>query len=605
MEFLKANIIVITLIIAFLFLLLYFIFKKDLEPEEKNLEEDEFSLTYLKEGIKRKVNEIVDQEIYVLHLNKRETQKREYQKNRLNKSVRNCTQGNIGERDYLKDYIKDLLQETFKVNDNTINCIIPFNQPQFLSAKDKFEILYHQFNIQNRFRAFLDINNLSNFDHEKVNEYGCHYEISDEDIHRAYDKLARPMRYVDKLEVITQRIYQEVYGLSIADLLRYDMTIDGISGGCSGSSTEQYNYMEEVIETVGSKRSKTFQSFWIFYKGKAIHLSFLSFASQSDLIRTCKNLYRHGSVGHLTSKTGYKLTYQADGSRVVVIRPNFATHWAFFLRKFDSVKNLTINKLFIDQGSEIVVEMTAWIVKGCLNALISGDQNSGKTTFLKAIAVYFDRRDPVRTTEQEFELWLNNVYEEMNCICLKRNEEMSIKDAISIQKKMDAAIMLLGEINTLELASGYISLCQSGTKSALGTIHTVTTEDLVDYMRNSLLAEGTLKTEMIAEEQVSNSVHIDIHWEKEANGHRYISYINEIIPYPREVNEEVDIPSLESMANSLRLISRKRAFSVRPLIEFKNGRYLLINKFSERSTARIIKNLSGEDQIKFHEFNHL
>ncbi|HWT74297.1 MAG TPA: ATPase, T2SS/T4P/T4SS family [Mobilitalea sp.] len=602
MEFIHTNIVIIAFITALVLLFIYFLFKKEIEPEEENIEENKFSLLYLEEGIKRKVNEIVDQNIYELLLSKKETKKREYQKARLSKAVRTCAQGNIGERDYMKDYSKDLLQDCFNVNEETINRIIPFNQPLHLTAQDKFEILYTIYNKENKYRAFDELNRLCNFDREKVNEFGIYYEITTEDINIAYDRLNMPLSYVDRLEVVAQRIYQEIYGISVADILRYDLTIDGISGGCSGASTEQYNYMEEIYASGGTSRSKTYNSVWIFFHGKAIHLSFLSFSSQNDLIRTCKNLYRYGTVGHLNSKSGYKLTYQADGSRVVVVRPNFATHWAFFLRKFDSTKNMTIHKLLINDGSDMVVEMMMWIIKGCLNVVLSGDQNSGKTTCLKALGIFFDLRNPVRTTEQEFELWLNNAYINLNCLCLRGTEGMSVIDAINIQKKMDAAIMLLGEVNSYELAAAYISLCLSGTKSAICTCHCVSSEDLVDYFRNSIMASGMFRTEMTAEEQVANSVHIDIHWEKAANGCRYISYINEIIPYPREIKETDEIQALDSIANSLRLLSRKRAFYIRPLVVLENNQYVIKNNFSERASMRILKNLAENEKAIFQHF---
>ncbi len=602
MELHHTNIIVIAVILSSVLISLYFIFKKDPESGEENIEEDRFSLPYLKEHIKVSINEIVDQNINELIITRREMKKREYQKARLSKSVRTCAQGNIGERDYLKDHISSLLQDSLGVNEKTVNQILPFDNVRSLTTQDKFEWLYVQFGIDNKYRAFEVLNRLCGFEKEKHNEYGAYYEISEQDINEAFQKLHKPLRYVDRLEIVTQRIYQEVYGNSVADILRYDMTIDGISGGCSGASTEQYNYMEEIYRTGGTQKAKNYNSLWIFYRGKAIHLAFLGFSSQNELIRTCKNLYRHGAIGHLNAKDGYKLTYQADGSRVVVVRPHFSTHWAFFVRKFDSTKNMSIEKLVSNNNTKILVEMMMWIIKGCLNAVLSGDQNSGKTTCLKALAEFFDRRNPVRTTEQEFELWLNNAYDTMNCLCLRSTESMSAMDAINIQKKMDAAVMLLGEVNSFELASAYISLCLSGTKSALCTCHCVSTPDLIDYFRNSAMADGTFRTEMVAEEQVANSVHIDIHWEKAADGRRYISYINEIMPYPRENHEDKDIQPMESIANSLKLMSRKRAFYVRPLIVLEHNTYILKNTFSERSAARIMKNLAEEDKNAFSAF---
>ena len=352
--------------------------------------------------------------------------------------------------------------------------------------------------------------------------------------------------------------------------------------------------MEEVLRNGSIKKSMTYDSLWIFFHGKAIHLSFLSFGTQSELIRVCKNLYRYDNVGHLTSSNGYKLTYQFDGSRVVVVRPKLTAHWAFFLRKFDSTKNMAIDTLINDKGNEEVVKLLKYSVKGCLNIILSGDQNSGKTTALKAMIQFIDRKFPIRTTEQEFELWINNTYPDLNVVCFRSSDEVSILDSINLQKKTDAAIMILGEVASTDLANAFITITQAGTKSTMCTCHCVSTDDLVDYFRNAALSSGTFSNEMIAEEQVANSINLDVHWEKSGDGHRYISYINEIIPLVREDIWPKD--TMESIAESLKRLSRKRAFYKREIFVYEKGEYIRKNPLSEKSVNRIMKNLQGEDE---------
>lgn len=597
MAFSELNIILITLIIAIILIIIYFILKKEFDAEENKVT-DNYSLAYLRDAVKIKISEIAGDDIYELRINKKETKKREHQKARLNKATRNCAQGNLGEREYMKDMIKRILQDDYGINESTIDLVIPFHMMSKLNAQDKFEILYTIHNREKDNTAFSKLNDNCNFDREKQNEYGTYYEISTEDIHAAYSAMATPLRFVDKLEIVAQRIYQEGYGNSVADILRYDKKIDGISGGVSGASSEQYNFMEEAMETGDTRKSLTYNSIWIFYRGKAIHLSFLSFKDDKDLIRVCKNLYRFGSVGHLTSKTGYKLSYQADGCRVVVIRPIIATHWAFFLRKFDSAKNLSVEDLLIDDGKDYVITLSKWAARGCLNLVISGDQNSGKTTFFKALAVFFDRRNPIRTMEQEFEIWLNSAYTSMNAVCLRASEDVPLFDIIAIAKKMDAAIMMLGEIGNFEYAGGYLSLCQAGTRSTVATIHTTTTPDLIDYMKNGGMYTNLFRSEIAAEEQIAKSIQIDIHWAKTPEGKRYVSYINEIVPLSDDYNDDSEEP-LTKIANTLRLMSRKRAYQVRPLIVYQDGRYVLQNIFSGSSINRILRNLSQDDVIEF------
>ena len=579
---------------------IYFIFKKDLEPKEDNIEEDYFSMSYLKSSIRSLFNDITNQNIAELYLNIKETKKREQQKARLNTALRSCTHGNVGEKEYVKDYMKDLLQNNLNINEATIDQVIPFQQHGLLTAQDKFEILLYLKKREHHNYAFEQLSKQCRFEEPKYNEHGTYYEITRDDIERAYDTYIEPLRYIDKLEIVTQRIYQEIYGFSVADELR-DMSIDGISGGVSGIATEQYNYMEEVLQNGVVKNSRTYDSLWIFFHGKAIHLSFLSFGSPGELIRVCKNLYRYDNVGHLTSTNGYKLTYLYDSSRVVVVRPKLVSQWAFFIRKFDSTKHMVIQTLIKDKGNDQVIELIKWMVKGCLNIVLTGDQNSGKTTALKSMVQFIDQRFPIRTTELEFELWLNYTYPHLNIACFRGSDEVDIIESIQIQKKTDGAIMILGEVASQELANAFINLTQAGTKSTMCTNHCVSTEDLVEYFRNAILSSGTFSNEIIAEEQVANSIHIDIHWEKSGEGHRYISHITEIIPYTREVDwpEEYN----DCLLECLKRMSRRRTFYTRELIRFEEGAYVFKNPVSERLSNRIIKNLSMEEKKTFLEFN--
>lgn len=498
--------------------------------------------------------------------------------------------------------MKDLLQNNLDIKEATIDRAIPFHQPDILTIQDKFEILLHQYKQEYHSCAFEELSLLCNFDTPKRNDSGEYYEISAEDIEKAFYRLGISLRYIDKLEILTQRIYQEVYGFSLIDELR-EMNIDGISGGVSGIATEQYNYMEEVCLNGISRRQRSYDGVWIFFRGKAIHLSFLSFGTQAELIRVCQNLYRYDNVGHLTSSNGYKLTYLYDGSRVVVVRPKLTTNWAFFIRKFDSSRNMSIESLIKDKGKESVIELIKWLVKGSLNVVLSGDQNSGKTTALKSMLQFVDQRYPIRTTEQEFELWLNNAYPNLNVVCFRESDEVDILASINIQKKTDAAIMILGEVVSAELANAFITLTQAGTKATMCTCHCVSTKALIEYFRNSALASGTFSNELIAEEQVASSINIDIHWEKRADGHRYISYISEIIP--SQIEDIWPDDQMDCIVESLKRISRRRAFKVNELIVYEHGEYIIKNRLSDRMIMKIMKNLTKEEGRAFMKFNAL
>lgn len=597
----QSNTILITIIAAAAILFVFFVFKKDVEPDDIDIEENVFAIPYLCNSIKTLLNGIINQNLMELCISRKEMEKRKKQKMRLSTAVRSCAQGNLGEREYIKDYIKDLLQSKLGISEDTVNDVIPFEQPELLTEQDKYEILLQSLKKVGDYNAFEKLSMECGFEAEKKNAFGMYYEVTREDINNAYRRLAMKLPYIIKLEVIAQRIFQNTYGFGCIDETLYQSSVDGISGGTSGITAEQYNFMEEIMKTTDITQSRSFDSVWIILHGKSIHLSFLSFENKSELVRVCKNLYLYDNVGHLTSTNGYKHSYLQNGSRVVVTRPKLTSGWAFFVRKFDSTKVLELNTLVVDDNSQIIIELTKWMVKGLLNIIISGDQGSGKTTYLKAILQYIDQRYQIRTTETEYELWINNVYPNLNVVAFRGTDEVSLIDTINIQKKTDGVIMILGEISDAAQTNAYITLTQAGTKCTIGTCHTLTAEDTIDYFRNGTLSShGIFTSEMVAEEQVANSINIDIHWEKTADGHRYISYITEIIPLPRENIAAGN--RMGEIAEALKVMARKRAFIARDIVVYENGRYLFKNPLSERCVKKIVKNLDKEDRERFLEF---
>ena len=88
------------------------------------------------------INEILNSDYSELGLNREETLKREKQQIRLRKAIREACLGDAGDREYLKEYLKELLQNRLGVNEQTITKIIPFDNPSEMSAQDKFELMF-------------------------------------------------------------------------------------------------------------------------------------------------------------------------------------------------------------------------------------------------------------------------------------------------------------------------------------------------------------------------------------------------------------------------------------------------------------------------------
>ena len=595
---------------AGILLFLYFIFKGKTEVEEQN--EEIYSISYLCGEIKKGINDIVNMDPDILRLNRRDLDSRRELKRSLSEATRGCSQGDMRKKKMVFAHIKNTLAGYLGITEEVIDLVLPFSKAEQLSPTDKFEILMYLQKREKNYYMFHEISRQAGLDCLKQTERGYYYDVSEEDIIKAYSQLYQPLSYDDKLNIITQRIYEETYGLSVVDLMvMEDDSIDSISGGVSGITTDNYKYREEDVFYGYDKKSRTCESVWIVYGGKPIHMKFLSFYTNAGIIRICKNLSEHGRTGHFTSSEGGNKNHLADGSRVTTFRPYNASQWAFFVRKFGSTSNYELDKLITDRGAQYPIEILKWCVKGCVNLIFSGDQNSGKTTNMRAAVREIDRRQQLRTIESDFELYLNDAYYDMNILGTKPGKKMGYAKLIELLKASEAHTILFGETASLEHAKHLLDLLLAGTKRIITTGHWPTADDMISYFVLAQGRYGNSGTEDI-ERVVSRLLHIDIHHVRENDGHRYIDRITEVIPYEEDTLKEKMLPAsqlggmeekLEHIAGFLEKMTRKKAYYTRNIILFEEGEYHMVHPISDRLSEIILHNLVPEERALFLEFN--
>ncbi len=547
---------------------------------------------------------ILDKDFRSLNLNQKETMKRENIKKLIKKCLKKSAEGDEEAKEYIKDYIKEILLHKVMLNEENIEKVIPFNCADMLTGQDKFEILlqlYYKDYKKDGFRIFLEKNHLETA-----------YTITSVDLDKAYFKEITYLSFEDKVEIIVQRVYQQYRGFGIIDRLR-EMKLDGVSAGISagllsgkipemtaGFLDEEITVKEIVDKDkndTGIKTEKSLLDVWIFYKGRTIRLDFLRFPSERELIRVCKSIYRHNNPGFLSETRGYLVNDMKDGSRVVVFRPPISVSWAFFLRKHDSITAMDISKVLKEEGSDQVIELLKWMVKGCLSIAITGEMGSGKTTLLKLLIQYIEESYPIRVYEQVYELNLNKAYPRRNILSLRDSPEVSGQDILNVMKKTDGTVLILGEVASHETANYLIEISQI-SKMTLFSHHAETTQDLISYFKISQLREGGFHKEDLAEYQAANAINIDIHMENK-NGHRYISRITEIIPYYKK-----DLPGglVEATQEYYKRRTSPVTFETRDILSFIEGKYVMQKGFSDKSQEHILYNLRESEKQEYREF---
>jgi pilus assembly protein CpaF len=596
--------------------LLYLYFKKEAAQKsvEYDIDEDRYNMEVIIEYIKNKFNDILKTNLYEMNLSKYEFDKRMQNRSQLKKALKNSTYGDINSKNYVKSFIRDILINTYSINDLNINKIINFDNGKELSIQDKFEILLLVYKKKNGYRALESIIVENQLDMAKEVAEGVSYNITAEEINEIYyKKVTKRLSFEDKLGVIIQRIYQQYKGYGVIDEIR-DMKIDGVSGGVSGIPTT-FNEEIDLKTKIGVMRTLPFSydSVWIFFKGKTIHLSFLTFGSERELIRVCKNIYRYNNPGQLSESNGYKINEMKDGSRVVVARPPFSESWVFFVRKFDSVKKVNTEDLIIDENKELPIELIKWLIKGCRITAITGSQGTGKTTLLMSIVKYINPAYTLRIQEMAFELSLRKIYPFRNILTFKETTNISGQEGLDLQKKTDGTVNILGEVATAEVASWMIQMAQVASLFTLFTHHAKTTENLIYAIRNNLLQTRVFSNEKVAEQQVADVINFDIHLNKTITGHRYIERITEIIPlnqysdypdmYKNMENEETrQAEFMKTMEAFFTRMTDRKNFITKDIIRWEDGNYVVGCPISKKAKHEMKRYMQPKEALGFEDF---
>lgn len=556
--------------------------------------EEEATLEHLTEYVKQALHELSHSQLADAGLHEEEYKRKINQRAEMRRALKDCISGSLNDKHYVKKLITDLLIHSYRLTEKNINEAIPFDRQDDLSVQDQFEIIFYiyqqQFGVE-ALSKLIDTYDLAELRRKSESDSSGYYEITANDIEYIFGCEYRELHFLDKINIIVQRVYQHYKGFSVVDDLR-DQQIDGVSAGVSGVLGHEMNripempfhiYQDEKDDDIAAEVGRSTESVWIFFRGKTIHLSFLSFGSERELKRVCQNIYKYNHPGQLSESKGYKVNEMKDGSRVVVVRPPFSESWAFFVRKFD-LPSATLPKLITGTNSDVVIELIRYLMKGCRITSITGAQGSGKTTLLMAMIEHIYPYHTLRVQEMAFELHLRKLYSKRNILSFRETDHISGQQGLDLQKKTDGTVNILGEVASDEVAAWMIQMSQVASLFTVFTHHAKTFPDLIFSLRNSLLKVGMFRHEHIAEEQVASVLNFDIHLKKDADGGRYIERITECVP---------DLASSRSGG---------QAFTYRNIVEYHSGVYQIISPISSFNQQEMISQMSPEDATRFEQF---
>ncbi|TKH41640.1 pilus assembly protein CpaF [Paenibacillus terrae] len=559
------------------------------------LESEDATLEALMEYIKNALHELSHSQMADAGLHEEEYRRRIHQRAELRRALKDCANGSSGDKRFVKNLMAELLINGYGLNEKIVDTVMPFSRPELFSVQDQFEIVFYQY--QQKFGVdalsrLLDTYDLAEMRYSQQDEEDGSYHITAEDIRYIYDCEHRPLSFLEKVDIIVQRIYQHYKGFSVIDDIR-DQRIDGVSGGVSGVPeggmpvSADWPQDQYAFEQTSEPIANGYESVWIFYKGKTIHLSFLSFGSERELKRVCQNIYKYNYPGQLSEANGYKVNEMKDGSRVVVVRPPFSESWAFFVRKFD-IQSASLKQLIKGENAEFPIQLLSYLMKGSRITAITGAQGSGKTTLLMAMVKHIYASYTLRVQEMAFELHLRSIYSRRNILTFRETDHISGQQGLDLQKKTDGTVNILGEVASDEVAAWMIQMSQVASLFTIFTHHAKTFRDLVFSLRNSLLKTGVFQHEGIAEEQVVHVINFDVHLKRDAEGRRYIERITECVPHDPDHTD-----SGSSSASSYRY---------RHVMEYRNGRYMAMEPLTVKSAEEMCEQMNVKDAGDFRRF---
>lgn len=590
-------------VIVVLLVVLYILARR---KKEIYIEEDFNSIDKIVEAVKQEMVEIIKDD-YTVGLSSSDFNALYKRKAKIKDALNKCVYGIDDAKIRVIELIRAFIAK--KVPLEKVNELLGLVDGMRPSDHVMFEILMYKLKKTHGNKALGYLLEKYGYDKPRpatnaINDHEKAFYVTQEDLRYMYDCENIKLTNDEKIDVLAVLVYQLYKGFGILDTLR-EMDINGFNCGTSGS----------VLSTLKSYKEGSFKasrSVWVYYKGKYIHFRFMDFGSEEELKRVINLLIRYNNPGSLTAKRGYLVNTMYDKSRILALRPPASEYWAVFVRKF-TISDPSPERLIIKEGvknGHLPIKLIEFLMRGQITCAVTGRQGSGKTTLMSSIIRYIDPRFTIRILEMAPELYLREIYPTRNILSVQETNTVSATELQDALKKSDAAVSIVGEVATDEVAARMIQMGMTASLFTIFSHHANTAKKLVLTLRNSLVNAGGFSNMETAERQVLEVVKVDIHLDYTPNGDRFIERITEIIP----LEEGVPYPKFDrddpygSLGNLLHeYFTRKTdrvSFITRDILRYdkKEKRYYVVGRLSKELESFLRGNLEDEYRVEFDKF---
>ena len=476
----------------------------------------------LQKLVQEMINEYTGSALVDIGLEEGLKRSQEERRRTVSRSIRLCCSGNYGAREAVRELIRSYVAEQLQGDELLLNKIIPFHNPDAMTAWQQWETLLLYYDKTDEDGGFFRL----------CNAFGWNRQgtiVSAEEVRRVYLQVSPKLSKAEELMVLAQLLFAKTVGLGIIDSLNQQKGyIEEIQIGMSGRPEQQYDYKEEL----SGRRRENFSrdGVHIMAGGCTIWLKCLSFETEEELQRVLRNLVKESQGGELTKNHPMLVVDTVDGRRISVSRPPMTDAWVGLIRKFDTVREVSLEALYRGCAEEkLLPGLLKQLVKSGRNIAITGEMASGKTTLFRACLAETKQDMNIRVIEAEsFELNVRGFMPRANTMTMRVTEQTPAEEVLAFARKTTGQIFAIGEINSAAVASMAMDLSKIASQ-LLFSAHYITTEHMIADFINAKLCVGGYSDEALAELEVTRCLGFDIHL-KARQGRRYVSYVNEIVP---------------------------------------------------------------------------
>lgn len=607
----------LTIVLFGIFALCCFIFYRKRKGEVSDeIHLQLMTLDYLLETVKRRIVEITRDDEIITATNEA-YRVRQANKRRIDTALTQAIDGIPQARDIVIALIIDIIRVEVKTEEDACK-VIDFRAMDYLPYQEKWEILnvvlskeygtevLDYIEDQYHLTELRDITMDDGVTRPKREFTGAMLDEIFQNEVLSNHAVMSSFGYEDYLRVIAIILFSKYKGFGVVDTLR-QLKIDGFHFGTSGS-------VRYEIEGRWDAMYRATNSVWVQINALWIHFSFIDFGSMNEMRRVTRQLTAYGNLGPMTEKNPLKVNDSPDGSRITAIGTPVGECWSCFIRKFN-ISSPTLKALLDKEYAsnwELVVKLLYFMAKAECNVPFTGQQNTGKTTMMKAFIELCDLMN-IRVLEMSFELALREIYPWMDIFTAKPTQYITNSEIQSIFKKSDAYLSMVGEVAEDQVVPNMIQFAIIASAFTTFSHHAKDDYALINGLANSWITVQTGMDKSAAMSSILDVINFNCHLAF-VDHNRVVEYISEIVkeselqPYmpltkSGDVASAVDQQSILQREYYTRVTDRIK-FTSRKIIKYdaEKKAYVANDWFTDATTARILDKLNPADRAAFIEF---